>query len=274
MENIIYTVFTVKPYSEELLALFTLLPFDSFEEKDDSFDAYIDQSLVDAPLIDEVEQYVNQYGASYELSTMENQNWNEIWESNFSPVEVDDFVRIRADFHESKNGFIYEIVIQPKMAFGTGHHQTTHMMVQAMRNIDFSNKKVLDYGCGTGILAIVAEKLGAHEVIGVDNEYPSYENTIDNALKNRCYYIKSIHGIIDDVPQQKYDIILANINRNVLLDSADKIFNLLSESGILLLSGILLDDYDVIMQKYNTALSLPLVESYKRDQWMCLHFTK
>jgi ribosomal protein L11 methyltransferase len=274
LENLTYSIITVKPFSEELLALFTSLPFDSFEEKDDSFDGYIDQSLLNETLLDEIRQITERYNAEYTISELEHQNWNEIWESNFSPVEVDDFVRIRADFHEEKEGFAYDLVIQPKMAFGTGHHQTTYMMIQAMKSLNFKDTEVLDYGCGTGILSIVAEKLGAKEVVSVDIEYPSYENTIENAAKNNCIKISSIHGILSDVPQKQYDVILANINRNVLLESASNLISLLRENGILLLSGILLDDYDAIMHKFNVELSLTPVMELKRDQWMCLQFKK
>ena len=273
MESTTYSVISVKPSHDEMFALFTTLPFDSFQENEDGFDAYIDQDLLNEDLLAEIKNITDRYQAEFTISDLPNQNWNELWESNFTPVEVDDFVRIRADFHEPRSGFDHELVIQPKMAFGTGHHQTTYMVIKAMKDIDFDNKDVLDYGCGTGILALVAEKLGAKEIIGVDIEYPSYENTIENAAKNDCTKITSIHGVLSDVPQKKYDVILANINRNVLLDSAENLVHLLKENGILLLSGILIDDYEIIMQKYNTELGLKLQKELTRDQWMCLQFT-
>ena len=269
-----YTVFKVSPYNEIVLALFTQLPFDSFEEKDDSFEAYIDSSLLDNATLKEIESITSEYQVSFVKAELANQNWNETWESNFSPVEIGDFVRIRADFHPSVQDFQYEIVIQPKMAFGTGHHQTTSMMVQAMSEIDFKGKSVLDYGCGTGILAIIAEKLGANKLIAVDNEMPSFDNSIENAAKNNCSEIAVIHGILSDVPLEEYDVVLANINRNVLLDTADSLNLFLKTDGVLLMSGILIADYDMIISKYSGDLGFKLLNEYTKDNWMCLKFVK
>ena len=271
--NTTFTVVTVSPFNEEAFALFTLLPFDSFEEKEDSFDAYIESYLFDEQVKDQVFEISKKYGLSTSNHQLENENWNKTWESNFQPVEVDDFVRIRADFHESKQGFVHELTIQPKMAFGTGHHQTTFMMVQSMKKISFDNKKVLDYGCGTGILAILAEKLGAEFITAVDNEYPSYENTLENAEKNNCNGINTVYGTLKDVVPELYDIVLANINRNVLLDTADLLASYIKEGGILLISGILIDDFPLIVQKYTESLGFKLIDQKTKDNWMCLYFS-
>jgi len=273
-KEIIYSVFTVSPFNEIVLALFIQLPFDSFQEKEDSFDAYINSEFVNDEIINAIESICNEHNVSYQRSLLENQNWNEKWESNFAPVEIGNFVRIRADFHEPLAGFDFELVIHPKMAFGTGHHQTTSMMLQAMSQIDFNRKNVLDYGCGTGILAILAAKLGANRVIGVDNEYASNENTIENIIKNNCQDIEAIHGILTDVHREEFDIVLANINRNVLLDTAEDLNLYIKKGSILLISGILNDDYEVIFKKYSESLGYKLLEKYTTDNWMCLKFLK
>ncbi len=273
-KEIIYSVFTVRPFNEIVLALFIQLPFDSFEEKDDSFDAYLNSEFINDEIINAIESICNEHSVSYQRSVLENQNWNEKWESNFAPVEIGNFVRIRADFHEPLAGFDFELVIHPKMAFGTGHHQTTSMMIQAMSQIYFNKKSVLDYGCGTGILAILAAKSGAYRVIGVDYEYSSYENTRENIIKNNCQDIEVIHGILADVPKEEFDIVLANINRNVLLDTADDLNLYIKTGGILLISGILIDDYQIIFEKYSESLGYKLLDKYTTDNWLCLKFSK
>jgi ribosomal protein L11 methyltransferase len=267
-----YKIFTFNKNNEVLLAMLSDLPFDSFQEFDDTLEGYVLINDLNDEMIASVDEVSAMLDVTYTIRDIEEKNWNEEWESNFSPVEVESFCRIRADFHERSDDFDFEMTIHPKMAFGTGHHQTTHMMIRAMKDIDFVGKTVLDYGCGTGILAILAEKLGAINCDAVDIELPSYENTSENATINNCDHIQSIHGTLDDVPNQAYDVILANINRNILLDSVDDIVSRISTNGILLLSGLLAQDEEIIMTAYEP--NFKLIDKFQRDNWICIKMVR
>jgi ribosomal protein L11 methyltransferase len=276
MTPIKYKVVSVSSTDEGLMALLSTLPFDSFQEYEDCFDAYIDQDELTDEVLDLVKSYVENFRASYSVKDLEIKNWNQEWESNFNPVEVEDFVRVRAEFHDSlSNDFEFEITIQPKMAFGTGHHQTTYQMMKLMKTIDFDQKIVLDYGCGTGILAILAEKLGSIKIDAIDIEEPSVDNTVENAQINLCNKIHVCQGDLDQLDNEmSYDVILANINRNVLLSSADALFGLINEGGVLLLSGILESDEKVIKEAFEVKLGMTIAELSQHDQWLCIRFEK
>jgi len=264
---------SISKNDEVLLAHLSLLPFDSFQENDNgTLDAYIADEEWTSFVQNEVNDVASMFDANVEVSELENKNWNEEWETNFTPVEVDDFVRIRADFHPSLPGFVYELTIHPKMAFGTGHHQTTYTMIKAMRTLEFEGKNVFDFGCGTGVLAIVASKMGAKAIDAVDIEDASFENTIENAKINECKNITTYLGDLSMVPVVKYDVILANINRNVLLaDASDLVARLINPNGVLLLSGILEADFDAIHEQY-TKLGLKLSKRFGKEGWLCLMF--
>jgi ribosomal protein L11 methyltransferase len=196
------------------------------------------------------------------------ENWNIQWESNFSPISVGNFCHVRADFHPPLQGFKYELVITPKMAFGTGHHETTFMMMEAMKSIDFQNKQVLDFGCGTGILAILAAKLGAREVIALDIEEPAIENAKDNAVLNGVEaQIIPILGVLQTLAMSEQDIILANINRNVILDELPSLKKRMRTSALLLLSGILWNDWEFIALRAQE-LDLQLIQVNQKGDWM------
>lgn len=269
-----YLCIKISNNDEALLAHLSLLPFDSFQEQEDgSLDAYILTEEYTEFVKNEVLDICSVFNATVTVDELEDKNWNEEWESNFQPVEVGDFVRIRADFHEIKPGFKYDLLIHPKMAFGTGHHQTTYTMMKAMESIDFTNKEVFDFGCGTGVLSLLASKLGAQSIEAVDIEEPSYENTIENARINDCDNIQTYLGGIDAVPQKEYDIILANINRNVLLAHVAELYALAKRPGILLLSGILDQDFDAINDAF-TGIGFGLHKKYGKEGWLCLEFVK
>jgi ribosomal protein L11 methyltransferase len=205
----------------------------------------------------------------FHLTTLPKQNWNALWESNFEPVVVDDFCAIRADFHQPIKNIQHEIIITPKMSFGTGHHATTYMMIQQMREIDFTNKKVFDFGTGTGILAILARQLGAFSVTAIDVDEWSIKNAEENFIKN------NVDGIVlyqsSSLPEESFDIILANINRNVLIQYASTLVNLLSLNGILLMSGLLKEDEEVIVEVFN---KLKMIKSREKQNWLSLLFYK
>ena len=256
---------------EILLAHLGQLPFESFQEMDDVMIGYIESELWTEEVIQDVQALTLDFGFSYEVEALPDINWNEEWESNFDPVDVDNFCRIRAEFHPSKReDFVYELIIRPKMAFGTGHHQTTFMMIRAMASLDFKDKSVLDYGSGTGILAMVADKMGAQEIIAVDIEAPSFDNCKEHAEINGCPHIVPILGNIQAVERKEFDIVLANINRNVLMDTVDEILvRLKSGGGKLLLSGILKEDKDMIIELYQSK-GLKLMSEDHRDNWVML----
>lgn len=254
--------------SDLLIAQLSEIGFDGFEEEENCLKAFI-------PANDFIEQTVKEIATNYNLSftqsTIEETNWNAVWESSFEPVVVEDFVGIRADFHEPIMGVEHEIVITPKMSFGTGHHATTFMMIQQMREIDFIGKTVFDFGTGTGILAILAEKLGAAKVFAVDYDEWSIENAEENLNRNHCSKF-TLHKADHATGEEEYDIVLANINKNVILDNFVSIAEQLAPSGILLLSGLLADDEEDI-RKEAEKNSLSVVKILERNKWISIRLT-
>ena len=232
--------------SELLIAALSDFPFYSFVEEENKLQAYInaedwtDDLRRTLSMLDLVKTF------DYQVEFLPYTNWNAVWESNFQAIEVPGFCGVRASFHRSFEDVKHEIIIDPEMAFGTGHHETTFMMMQLMESLDFEGKKVFDYGCGTGILAILADKMGAKPIEAVDIEQPAYENTINNAQKNGAKNIKAIHGTLENVSGKDFQIILANINRNVILSSLSTLNLKLTEGGLILLSGILQVDFEKV----------------------------
>lgn len=206
-------------------------------------------------------------GISYAEGIIEPTNWNQVWEDSFSPVSIGENWYIRAEFHPSKPNFKHEIVISPKMAFGTGHHATTYMVLEQMDKLELDGKTVLDLGCGSGILAIAAEKLGAASVLAIDYDPLSVENTIENADLNNCSNITAKQADVYSFNEGKFDIILANINKKVLIDNILKIKGLLNETGILIISGILKND-EVDIKKI-ISKNMDFFSSTK-DNWICI----
>ena len=247
--------------------------FDTFSEEPDGLNAFApvshDRTVVESALADLSEQF------RFEWTTEEliDQNWNEVWESNFPVVNVDDFCAVRAEFHAPVPEVVYEIVIQPKMAFGTGHHNTTRMMLSAMREVDFKGKSVFDYGCGTAVLAILAGMMGATDIVGVDNEEPAYLNSLENAARNGFPDMQIIHGTLDDVPVRPFDIILANINRNIILQSLARLAEMSHSGTLLFTSGYLIQDKEVLAEAAKTH-GFGLKEAYQTEDWVCLVFEK
>lgn len=258
---------------EIIIAFLSELPFDTFEEIDTGVTAYVSEKLYVESLDEEVKKLSERFEFTFEKNFIPYQNWNEIWESNFQPIQVVDFVGIRADFHAKMTDVEHEIIINPKMAFGTGHHETTYMMMLIMRDLDFTNKTVFDYGCGTGILAVLAVMRGATDVDAVDIELPSYENTLENSKINEVSGIHAFHGILEDVPTRKYDIILANINRNVILPSFSELFERLKMGGNLLISGFILDDEE-LMKEAAQNQGFVVKRTEKRGNWVCMQLVK
>lgn len=219
-----------------LIAQLADLGFDAFEETEEGLHAFIasedfDENALKALLLEK----------SYTQTEIPKQNWNQLWESNFEPVQVDNFVGIRAGFHQAIEGVIHEIVITPKMSFGTGHHATTYLVMKAMQDLDFKGKTVLDFGSGTGILAILAEKLGAQSVLAIDNDDWCIENSLENLAINQTQVIR-VEKADSAALLDQYDLILANINKHIILENMDNLGKALAKSGTILLSGLLVED--------------------------------
>ncbi|MFM7683493.1 MAG: 50S ribosomal protein L11 methyltransferase [Bacteroidota bacterium] len=263
------------PWNEVLVAYLADLEFESFQEDNPILRAYISEdsfnNLKFEKLIAELKA-INELEFSYDLNKIPQQNWNAVWESQFEPVFIENKLRIIAPFHERSDFNGQTIIIEPKMSFGTGHHQTTYLMCKRMFDLALKNKHVLDMGSGTGVLAILAEKLGAKNVEAFDIEPWSVENCDENALKNECSKITSLLGDIELV-QGKYDVILANINKNVLKRQIPYYSKLINSKGHLLLSGFFFSDVDEI-NDYAIENGFEIVNSDNRESWSMLHFTK
>ncbi|OPB97846.1 50S ribosomal protein L11 methyltransferase [Elizabethkingia occulta] len=262
----------VEPWNEILMAELIEQGFDSFTENPDGILAYIQAELLNE------EELKNQWllnhddvKISYTYKEMPNINWNEEWEKNFQPINVEDKVLIRAEFHESQ-GFEEEIIIQPKMSFGTGHHATTYLMIQQMMDMDFQGKKILDMGCGTSVLAIYAKKKGASDVLGIDIDEWAVENSRENAERNNTPMRVEL-GTADNLGQEKFEIILANINRNILISDIPRYVEVLEPGGSLLLSGLCFFDVDDILQVCEEQ-NLQLQKKLQREEWVSLLLTK
>lgn len=268
-----YKILCKAEVSEILIAFLGELPFDTFQEAENGLDAFVPDKLHSENIYKAVEELSQQFDFQFEKEFIKAQNWNKVWESNFQPIIVDDFCGIRANFHEPINQVKHEIVLDPKMAFGTGHHETTHMMIQQMESLDFKDKKVFDYGCGTGILAILAAKLGAKDITAVDIELASFENTIENAEINNVTSINCIHGDLSDIKESGFEVILANINRNVILESLSSLYTMLDENGKLIVSGILEKDTNLILDTSKKHGFLQM-KTKSRGNWISILFEK
>jgi len=249
-----------------LVALLNELGYQGFEEGEESLQAFIDQGEFNES---ELKSLVEMTDVSYSLSIENERNWNAIWESSFEPVIIPGFVAVRADFHEPVKDVRYEILITPKMSFGTGHHATTFLMMERLRGIDLRGRSVLDFGAGTGILAILAEKMGAEKVDAIDNDPQCLLSMDENLPANGCTRTRS--WVADSVPVGPYDVILANINKHILMATAGDLKAALSPSGELIISGLLIQDEDDILARYVPLLGPP-VHLAKRNNWICLAF--
>jgi ribosomal protein L11 methyltransferase len=259
--------------SEILIAELGEKAFESFIETETGISAYVQKDLWNENIIEDIQILDNsEFNISYTFEEIEQVNWNEEWEKNFEAIEVDGKCHVRAPFHEKTNAE-YDIVIEPKMSFGTGHHETTHMMIQHILETDFTNRKTLDMGCGTAILAILAEMKGAQPIDAIDIDNWCYLNSIENAERNNCNHISVYEGDASLLVGKKYDIIIANINRNILLNDMQQYVDCLNENGILFLSGFYTEDIPVITESC-TSKGLSYVKQFERNNWVALKFEK
>ena len=227
-----------------LIAQLTEIGYEGFEQDDIELKAYINATQFNEA---DIAALVSEHQLSFTQNTIEQQNWNEVWESNFEPVTVDDFVGVRAHFHQPIINVEYEIVITPKMSFGTGHHATTYSVMQLMKDIDFAGKTVFDFGTGTGILAILAEQLGAKEILAVDYDDWCIENALENIAQNNCKHIE-IAKADTAATNHPFQVVIANINKNIIQDNVDVLHKACSTNAKIVLSGLLIEDEADILQ--------------------------
>jgi ribosomal protein L11 methyltransferase len=274
MDYIQVSITCLEEYREILIAELAAVGFDSFLETDSGLEAYVPQDLFARDSFDEV---IATYREAASLTVVEGilpkVNWNEEWEKNYDPIEVDQLVYVRASFHAPKSGFRYEIVINPKMSFGTGHHATTFQLLSMQGKIDHQGKRVLDVGSGTGILAIMAHLLGAKQVEAFDIDSWCVDNGNENFDLNGVSTRMGLGTIREVNPQGPYELILANINKNVLLDELAIYAGLLTSQGLLLLSGFYSEDIEDLVQAAS-AQGLTLTMQTTKDNWAALCLQK
>ena len=262
-------------FTDILTAELSEVGYDTFMDTETGFNAYITEDIFDEnDLMEVLEKYNGLAEISFETNVIAKQNWNEEWEKNFEPLIIGNQVSVRASFHPRPENVQYDIVINPKMTFGTGHHETTTLMIENQLTVDHKGKRVLDMGTGTGILAIMACKLGASEVVGVEIEDWSVENSLENAALNDCPDIQVHLGDVTVVENdQPYDIVLANINRNVLLADMPAYTALLKSGGPLVLSGFYTEDLPILQEKA-TEFGLIFESDRTKNNWVSAIFRK
>ncbi|MCX6352754.1 MAG: 50S ribosomal protein L11 methyltransferase [Bacteroidetes bacterium] len=257
--------------SEILIALLTEAGYEGFFEEENQLTAYIPEADFSLEVVDETLLPLQEnFTINYTYQKIENQNWNALWESNFEPVYVRDKIYVRALFHEAKPEYPIELLIQPKMSFGTGHHATTAQVMAHMLDLDFTNKAILDFGCGTGILAILAKHLGAAQTIAIDNDTQCIENTIENCTLNNAEVEIALGDI--NLLHQSFDVILANITRNTILAFLPAIKEKLNPNGIIICSGFYEENLPAITEAAK-AQGLHLEKHSVEDKWCAAVFS-
>ncbi|MET6990031.1 50S ribosomal protein L11 methyltransferase [Sediminicola arcticus] len=266
-----FTVSPLQPATDILIAQLGEIGFESFVETEVGALAYIKKEDWSDDMIASIQILYNpNFDIDYKIIEIEQENWNATWEQNFNPIQVGDACVVRAPFHE-KPDVTYDIIIEPKMSFGTGHHETTYMMMQHILNHDFTSKSVLDMGSGTGVLAILAAMKGASPVEAIDIDNWCYLNALENVERNHHPEIKVIEGDASLLEGRKYDIIIANINRNILLEDIPTYVSCLNTNGLLFLSGFYSEDIPVILDKCKE-VGLLFENNLERNNWVAVKF--
>ena len=274
--NYIEYDFTVSPTemgAEILMAELAEVGFDSFEDTPTGIKAYIPKDSWNEHILQDIYLLSNpEFTISYQITEIEQVNWNEEWEKNFSPIVVEDLCTVRANFHPVPNTR-YDIVITPKMSFGTGHHETTYMMLQQLLPLSLEGAKVLDMGCGTGILAIMAALRGARDITAIDIDPWCVENATENVQQNDCSFITIKEGDVSLITGEQYNLILANINRNILLSDIPAYTQALLPQGLLLVSGFYEEDLPAIKEKCQE-VGLTYLSHIERNRWVSGKFQR
>ncbi|WP_316841195.1 50S ribosomal protein L11 methyltransferase [Pedobacter gandavensis] len=274
--KVTFSFTAIEEYQQDLLISdLAEIGFNTFEDTENGFAAFIDlDSYALENLTAVLDSYKEELEITYAVTEIAAENWNEEWEKNFEPLIIDEQCYVRATFHQPQPQYQYEIVIDPKMAFGTGHHQTTTMMMQYILATDVQGKNILDMGCGTGILAILAAKKGAASLVAIDNDDVCYLSTLENSELNGITNLTAACGGKETIPQQTFDIILANINRNILLDQIPTYSGVLASGGSIFFSGFYeTPDLDMIKAACE-ALQIRYVDHKKIGEWVAAQFKK
>lgn len=276
MENRIYieyrfTLVPAEPASDILIAQLGEVGFESFVEEEEAVLAYIQKEDWSSDILNGLTILENdRFEIDYDYKEIEQENWNATWEQNFQPIVVDDICMIRAPFHESLD-LQFDIVIEPKMSFGTGHHETTHMMLQHILQLDMKEKSILDMGSGTGVLAILAAMRGANSIDAIDIDNWCYVNAMENVARNKVDFINVFEGDVNLLKDKRYDIIIANINRNILLADIPAYARSLNKNGFLLVSGFYTEDLEMITKKCEE-VQLKFEKNSERNNWVAAKY--
>jgi len=272
-----YLQLSIKTSNEELqeivIAFLSSEGFESFQQNETELIAFAPEGSVSPEKIEALLPNLPSFPFEYKTDIISNKNWNKLWEQNYEPVIIENSCQVKAPFHNIGQGFETVIVIEPQMSFGTAHHESTYLMLKLMLDIDFSSKLVLDMGCGTGILAIMASVKGASGVVAIDNNVWAYNNSQYNIRLNNLSNIRVIEGDVHSVPVQVYDIIAANINRNVLLEDVPVYVKYLQNGGQLLISGFLAIDKDLIVNMLD-GLRLKIARIEEKNSWIAMQLIK
>jgi ribosomal protein L11 methyltransferase len=261
-------------YIEIVIAEFAEYGFESFAENDNGFQGYIPVNRFSGDTLMALDIFQNkEIRITFTIRTIPDENWNAVWESNFEPVSIGNECYIRAPFHPEKKGIKYEIIIEPKMSFGTGHHETTHMMVQLLLEQDVMGKTLLDMGCGTGILAILARKMLAAKVVAIDNDEWAFNNSKENIIKNNVPEIEVLFGDAGLLKGQQFDLVIANINRNILLNDIPVYTEIIKKNGILALSGFYLSDLETIYRRADE-FGMKFIRNLSINNWCASLYRK
>ena len=265
---------TMQPFADILVARLNEINYETFSLEENILKCYIKTSVIQKnDTIDIILSLSQQTKINYSFKDIEKKNWNANWEQSFSPVKINSHCIIRADFHKEDKNIKHEIIITPKMSFGTGHHETTFLMLNEIFKINVSKLNILDMGSGTGVLSILSSKLGAKTILAIDIDEWAYENSIENSLLNNTNNIKFLKGDISLIENKTFDCVLANINRNIILRDLVKYYKLLINGGKLLISGFLVEDFDLVYKKINK-IGFKLINKKNKNKWLMLHLEK
>ena len=258
--------------AEQLMALLSEHGYESFSEESNELLAYIPSHNFDATILDSQELLrISEGIISFSWKAIPEQDWNAVWESNFQPVVIGGECYIRAPFHEKLDQYPYQLIIEPKMSFGSAHHETTALMIEYLLDTEAKGKSVLDMGCGTGVLAILAALRGSHAITAIDNDEWAYRNTLENIERNNTPFINVYLGDASLLSGKKFDIIIANINRNILLNDIPVYVKSLNDNGLLLMSGFYLEDLNAIKER-TSLFGLKYKSHKEKNRWVAACF--